>query len=538
MVDAVVIGAGPNGLVAANLLADAGWTVEVLEEQDTPGGAVKTAELTEPGFRHDVFSAFYPLAAASPALRGLRLEEHGLRWRRGELVLAHPARDGSCASLSMDMEETAASLDAFAAGDGDGWRELYALWERVGEDLVESIARPIPPVVPALRIAGALRGDLPRMLRMTTLGVRRLGAESFRGAGGQRLLAGNALHTDNTPEQALGGFFGWFLTALGQQHGFPFPEGGAGALTAALVRRLEACGGRVRCGVRVDEIVVRRGRAAGVRTGTGEGVAARRAVLADVTAPELYLRLLSHEHVPARVLDDLRRFELDSGTVKVDWALERPIEWSAADARRSPVVHVSEGVDDLTVYGSELSRGLVPARPLLVFGQYARADATRCPEGKEVAWAYAHVPQRVRGDAGGDGIAGTWDDRESEAFVARMEALVEELAPGFRDSIRARHVLTPPSLERANRNLLGGAINAGTAQLHQQVIFRPTPGGGRPETAVRGLYFASASAHPGGGVHGFCGSNAARAALGAERRKRVAVAVGAVAAAAALSRRL
>jgi phytoene dehydrogenase-like protein len=159
MVDAVVIGSGPNGLVAANLLADAGWSVEVLEEQDEPGGAVKTAELTAPGFRNDVFSAFYPLAAASPAIRALRLEEHGLRWRRGELVVAHPARDGTCASLSMDLDETAASLDAFAPGDGDAWRRLYDLWLRVGEDLVESIARPLPPVLPGVRIAAALRRD-------------------------------------------------------------------------------------------------------------------------------------------------------------------------------------------------------------------------------------------------------------------------------------------------------------------------------------------------------------------------------------------
>jgi phytoene dehydrogenase-like protein len=179
----------------------------------------------------------------------------------------------------------------------------------------------------------------------------------------------------------------------------------------------------------------------------------------------------------------------------------------------------------------------VPSRPLLVFGQYARADESRCPPGKEVAWAYSHVPQRVRGDAGGDGITGSWDERETEAIVARMEGLVEELAPGFRDSIRARHVQTPPLLEAANRNLEGGAVNAGTAQLHQQVVFRPTPSLGRPETPVRGLYLASASAHPGGGVHGLCGSNAARAALNAGRVKQIGMAVAGGAAVAMLRRR-
>src|SRR5688572_26658868 len=163
MPDAVVIGAGPNGLVAANHLADAGWSVHVLEAQPAPGGAVRSAELTEPGFVHDVFSSFYPLAAASPAMRGLRLEEHGLRWRHGPLVLAHPLQDGSCAALSRDLEETAAALEAFAAGDGDAWRRLYGLWQRAEAPLLDALVEPFPPVGPGARLALALRGDLPRL---------------------------------------------------------------------------------------------------------------------------------------------------------------------------------------------------------------------------------------------------------------------------------------------------------------------------------------------------------------------------------------
>jgi phytoene dehydrogenase-like protein len=529
--DAVVIGAGPNGLVAANVLADAGWSVVVLEEQPVPGGAVKTAWLTEPGFRHDVFSAFYPLAAASPAMRALELERYGLKWRRAPLVVAHPASDGTCVSLSTDIDETCASIDAFAPGDGEAWRELYALWQRTGEHVLQSIARPMPPVVPALRLAGALGpAELVRFARFSALPVRRLADERFRGAGGGRLLAGNALHTDNTPEQALGGFFGWLLCSVGQQLGFPLPEGGAGGLAAALVRRLEEHGGEVRCGVRVDEVLVRRRRAVGVHLADGTQVEAKRGVFADVGVRQLYLDLLPGDAVPARVRDDLRVFEPDAATVKVDWALERPIPWNAEDARRSAVVHVADSMDELTVYASELARGLVPAKPFLVFGQYALADETRCPPGKEVAWAYAHVPQRVRGDAGGDGIIGIWDERETEAFAARIEARVEELAPGFRGSIRARHVLTPARLQAANRNLEGGSINGGTAQLHQQLVLRPAASLGRPETGVRGLYLASASAHPGGGVHGLPGWNAAHAALHAGRAARVALAVGAAAA--------
>ena len=537
MADAVVIGAGPNGLVAANLLADAGWEVEVLEAADEPGGAVRSGELTEPGFRHDLFSAFYPLAAASPAIGALDLERHGLRWRRGPLALAHPARDGTCAVLSMDLDETAASLDAFAPGDGDAWRDLYALWKRVGSPFLQALVRPNPPILPTAALAAALGpADGIRFVRSPLLPVRRFAEEHFRGEGGGRLLAGNALHADLLPESAVGGFFGWFLTALGQQVGYPFPEGGAGRLTDALVARLRDRGGSLRTAAAVSQVIVRKGRAVGVRLEGGDEVEAGRAVLADVDAPSLFLRLVGQEHLPARVLDDLDRFQWDNSTVKVDWALEAPIPWTIDEVRRAPVVHLTDGMDELSVQGSELARGLIPSRPFLVFGQYSMGDETRCPRGAEVAWAYTHVPQRIKGDAGGE-LRGTWDASETDEFAARMEDRVEELAPGFKALIRARHVFTPPMLEEANTNLANGALNGGTAQLHQQLFFRPIPGLGRPETPIRGLYLASSSAHPGGGVHGAPGAIAARAALRREQLKRVSVAVGAAAAATALLRR-
>ena len=537
MPDAVVIGSGPNGLVAANLLADAGWSVHVLEAQPEPGGAVRSAELTEPGYVHDVFSAFYPLAAASPAFRALELERWGLRWRHGPLAVAHPAADGTAVAISRDLDETAASLDAFAPGDGDAWRRLYSLWAKVREPLLEGLVTPIPPVRPTLRIAAALRADLVELLRLAVVPVRRLGDEHFAADGGKRLLAGNALHADLTPEMPPSGFFGWFLCCLAQDVGFPFPEGGAGELTGALVRRLRDRGGEITCDVPVTEVVVRRGRAVGVRTASGDEVGARRAVLANVGAPALYLDLLPHEHAPPKLRDALRRFEYDASTIKVDWALDGPIEWTAEAARRAPVVHLVDSVDELTVLTSDLSRGLVPARPFLVFGQYSMGDPTRCPPGKEVAWAYTHVPQRIRGDARGE-LTGSWDERERDLFVARIEERVESCAPGFRDLIRARHTLFPGDLEARDANLVNGAINGGTAQLHQQLVFRPTPSWGRPETPVAGLYLASASAHPGGGVHGGPGAIAARAALAARRRGRVAFAVGAAAATAAAARTL
>ncbi len=501
MADAVIIGAGPNGLVAANLLADAGWSVEVLEAQDEPGGAVKSGEHVEPGFVNDAFSSFYPLTAASPVMRGLELEQHGLRLRHGPLALAHPALDGTCAVISRDLAETAASLEAFAPGDGEAWRALMARYERVREPLLDALTTPFPPVRAGARIALRLRSDLLDFARFAVLPVRRMGQEHFDGKGARRLLAGNALHTDTLPESALGGFFGWFLSALAQTVGYPCVEGGSGNLTAALVRRLESKGGHITCGARVDEIVVRKGKAVGVRSAAGE-VSAAKAVLADVHALSLYLDLLPEEAVPARVFARLRRFELDPSTFKLDWSLDGPIPWSAPDARRSPVVHVAESVDELSVTGSELARGLVPTDPFLLVGQYSMADPTRQPEGKETAWAYTHLPQ---GADPGD-------------LAERMEARIEALAPGFGSLVRNRHVWTPALLEQADENLRGGSINGGTAQLHQQLVFRPIPGLGRPETPVKGLFLCSASAHPGGGVHGAPGAIAARAALHKLRR--------------------
>ena len=518
--DAVVVGAGPNGLVAANLLADRGWSVTVLEEQDEPGGAVKSGEITGvPGFTSDLFSAFYPLSGASRVILGLGLHRYGLEWVRSEGPVAHPLQDGTCAFLSLDVEETAASVDAYAPGDGDGWRRLWELYERVGRHLIDGLMTPFPPVKAGARMAAALQKDLLRFARFGLLPVRRLAEETFQGAGGTNLLAGNALHADLTPDANGSGLFGWLLCMLGQDVGFPTPRGGAGNYTRALVRRLEDRGGAVHTGQRVDAILVRDGRAIGVRTADGAEVGASRAVLADTDAPQLYLKLISREHVPRRLVEDLEGFQFDASTIKVDWALDGPIPWSAADARRAGTIHVTDGLDHLTQTAADIACRRIPAEPFLIVGQYAMVDPSRFPPGKECAWGYTHVPQRTEGDAGGE-LTGRWDEQETDRFVERMEAQIERLAPGFRKLILGRHVFNPHSLEAANRNLQGGAVNAGTAQLYQQLVFRPVPGLGRPETPVRSLYLASASAHPGGGVHGGPGHNAARAALAHDRVRR------------------
>ncbi|HEV2635900.1 MAG TPA: NAD(P)/FAD-dependent oxidoreductase [Actinocrinis sp.] len=515
MADAIVIGAGPNGLVAANILADAGWQVDVLEAQAEPGGAVRSDRGVDPAFVNDLFSSFYPLAVASPAIGALELERFGLRWSHAPTVMAHPMLDGRCATLHRGTQETVGDIEEhFGSDDAQAWAHLSELWKALDPHLLDSLFTPFPPVKSALAMAGRLRaaGGL-RAARFLTLPVRRLIEEEFTGSGPGLLLAGCALHADLLPESAGSSMFGWLLAMLGQQYGWPAPVGGAGSLTAALVRRLESLGGTVQCGTRVREVVVRGGKALGVRTEEGQAYRATRAVLADVAATSLYGGLVAWEDLPASAREDLRRFQWDFSTVKVDWALHGPIPWNAPAAARAGTVHLGADLNELSDYAHQVTTGRLPARPFALLGQMTTTDPSRSPAGTEAAWAYTHVPQHITDDLGPDQITGSWDERETEAVADRIELQIERFAPGFRDRITARRILTPATLESLDENLVGGALNGGTTNIHQQLFFRPTPGTGRPETPVQRLYLASASAHPGGGVHGACGANAARAAL-------------------------
>jgi phytoene dehydrogenase-like protein len=502
-VDAVVIGAGHNGLVAANLLADAGWDVLVLEATGQAGGSVRTAELTAPGFRNDVCSAFYPLGVASPVLAELDLPRFGLVWRHAPRVLAHVLPDDRCVVLSRDVAETAESVAAFDPSDAAVWREESERWRRVGEPLVEALLRPFPPVRAGARLLRRLgAGQALRMARLAVMPVREYGSRRFAGEGARLLLAGNALHTDLGPEQSGGALFGWLLAMLGQSVGFPVPEGGAGQLTQALLRRLAARGGTVEYHRPVRDVLHARGTAVGVRDVHGESVRARRAVLADVSTTVLFGQLVDLDALPPVFAAEVRQFQWDYATVKVDWALSAPIPWTAAGARDAGTVHIGADLDDLSVYAADLARGRLPDNPFALLGQMTTTDPSRSPAGTESVWAYTHVPQA---------LAGHTDLLREQA--QRLEDLVERHAPGFRGSILARNVQLPSDLQRHNPSLFNGAVNGGSAAIHQELIFRPVPGLGRADTPIDRLYLASSSAHPGGGVHGAPGANAARAAL-------------------------
>lgn len=502
-VDAVVIGSGPNGLVSAIALADAGWDVLVLEAEETFGGAVRSTE--SDGWISDRFSSNYPLGVASPVLRALELEKHGLRWAHAPLPLVHLLdEDGASVAIHPDPEDTAKSIGVDHPGDGDAWLRLYQQYVTIREPLLQSLLTTWPPVVPGIKLARKLGsvGELLRFARFMAMPMHRMGQELFVGPRGPALIAGNSLHADAPLSGAVSGTMGWLLMMLAQDVGYPVAAGGSSSLSGALVRRAERAGALLVRSTPVSAIEVSSGRVTGVRTASGETVVVNRAVIADTSAPTLYDSLLPSATIPAGLRRDLdERFEWDYPTVKLNFRLSGPVPWRSPEARSAGVVHLGGTADDLVHLSADLDTGRLPSTPFLLIGQTTKADPSRSPEGTEAVWAYAHLPR---------GVA---DDESAAKLANRMERAIERFAPGFGELVIDRDVQIPSALEAGNAALGLGAVGGGTMQLQQQLIFRPTIGLGSPRTFVSGLYLGSSAIHPGGGVHGACGHLAARTAL-------------------------
>jgi phytoene dehydrogenase-like protein len=496
--DALVIGAGPNGLAAAIRLAEAGRSVLVLEAADAPGGAVRTEELTLRGFLHDTFSSVYPAAAASPVFARMPLREHGLEWVHPAACYAHPLPDGRAAVLYRDLAATAASLDRQRAGDGERWvgfaSPLLASFGAVRDTMLSGF----PPVHGPLRLLA--RGgprttlDLARLLPGSVVG---LGRRLFAGDGSRAWLYGSAMHGDAPPEAPGSAITGVYLNLLGHAVGWPSPRGGAARVIDALVGYLRSLGGELRTGATVVRVLSAGGRASGVQLAGGERIAGR-TVIADVM-PHALVRLAG-DALPGWYRRLLCRYVYGAATLKVDWALDGPIPWLAEEVRGAGTVHVGGAEEELLESLAAARRGL-PDRPFLLLGQQTVADPSRAPAGQHTAWAYTHGPLR-----------GVYWAGEQDGLVERIEAQVERFAPGFRERILARHVLGPAALEARNPNLVGGDVGGGSYRL-RQVVFRPVPSVSPYRTPLRGLFLGSAATFPGGAVHGVPGDAAARAAL-------------------------
>lgn len=493
-VDAVVVGSGPNGLTAACRLARAGLSVIVLEAAETPGGGLATTEATLPGFLHDTCAGFVTFRDSVP-FRALQLP---IDWGLAEIMSTHPAPDGSVAAVSTDLELSARHFGD--PDDGRAFAELARFHARVEPSLLAFLG-PLPDPRPALALAPADALRLARAWASSSAGFSR---RTFRSEAARRVFPAMGLHVDVGPDDPLGMPLCWMLTLRATTAGFAVPRGGMAAVARALISDLRAHGGTVRCGARAARIEVRRGTAAAVVLVGGERIEARRAILATTHARTLFLELVEQGEWPAALVSSVRRFRPGWGTFKVDFALSGPTPWSDPLSGRSAVVHVGDSVEDLVRFTAQVRGHVLPDRPYLVVGQQSSVDPSRAPPGGHTLYAYTHAPTTPDPTAHPGGWP-AWRERLADTVQAR----IEQLAPGFGARVLARAVRDPGDLERGNANLLGGDLGGGSNAWHHALVLRPSPLVFRYRTPIRGLYLGSSSTHPGPGVHGLCGWNAA-----------------------------
>jgi len=464
--DAVVVGAGPNGLAAAVTLAAAGLSVHVVEGASTAGGGCRTEQLTLPGFSHDVCSTIHPLAVASPFFRQFDLPAHGVKLRYPEIAFAQPLDDGTAAAAYQCLSRT---VDELGAG-GPSWRRLMQPLVDRAEAIVPAALAPLRSV-PAEPVRAAR--FLPHALRSAAAVAARL-----EGGRARALFSGVAAHAMLPLDRSPTGGFGAVLALLAHAVGWPAVEGGSQRITDALVDQLRAHGGTIETRRWV--------------TSLSELPTARVALL-DI-APQQLLDIAGGS-LPAAFARALRSYRYGPGVCKLDWALSGPVPWTAAACRRSGTVHLGGTFEEVAGSEAEVAAGRHPESPYTLVVQAGVVDPTRAPSGRQGVWAYCHVP------------AGSTVD-----MTERIERQIERFAPGFRDLILARSVLTAADEHARHPNYIGGDINVGAATV-RQTLFRPTVRWNNYRTPMKGVYLCSSATPPGGGVHGMCGYNAARSAL-------------------------
>jgi phytoene dehydrogenase-like protein len=496
--DAVFVGSGINSLAGAALLAKAGWSVCVLERNDTLGGCIRTStDLTAPGFTHEVLASWHPLFTGSPAYAELKdeLDRRGLEYLNTELPTASTFPDGSTALLSTSLEANIAELERFATGDGAAWQATFDAF-MANADLSFG-------VLGTELWSPAGRGMLAFSAGVLTTGRDWLG-DTFQSDAAHGLLAPWVLHTGLGPDQAASGFMTQVIACALQLGGVPVPRGGGVRLVDALAAVVRDAGGELRTGAEVERVLVSDGRATAVRLANAETVSARE-VIASVTPTQLYGRLLGGGDVPAGVARAAARYRYGRGEMQIHLALgERPDWYGDERLERTAIVHVTPGLDGVSRAVNEAERGLLPAEATIVCGQPCAVDPSRAPDGSWILWIQLQeLPAgRIKGDAAeeldvGDG---SWTEKLREAYADRIVARLGRHIQNLERATIARVTLAPPDIEALNVNLVGGDIYGGSCALDQNFLFRPVPQAPGHKTPVDGLWHIGASTHPGPGL--------------------------------------